>query len=457
MTPVRKSLSANATEINAAWKAIKKALKGFLEKPQYEAWFSDLSVVYYDDGAGSLVLKTSDDVKKTQLEDRYKSLIIDKANEVLPGVNSVAILLGPEADAIEKGGRTDDVMFPAENIPDPRYTFDTFVVGDNSRFAYGAALAVAENAERPNLSYSPLFIYGDSGLGKTHLMHAIWHYVKDHFPKLKVLYVSSEMFAQEYVKATQTNSFVQFKNKHRNLDLLMIDDIQFFQKKDKSAEEVFNTYNTLYNLGKQLVFSSDRPPNDLDLEIRLKSRLSSGLPVDLQAPAFETKVAILRNKAALQNLLLTEGLIEVIDLIAEKIKTNVREMEGALNRVAAFSTLSKEPINKAMAKRVLKDIISAKDIQPTPDIIKKKVARYYEIKPADIDSRKRSRSFSVPRQIAMFLTREMTDLSLPQIGEAFGGKDHTTVLYACEKISQQMSQDNLFSNIVKELREQISG
>jgi chromosomal replication initiator protein len=206
---------------------------------------------------------------------------------------------------------------------------------------------------------------------------------------------------------------------------------------------------------KQLVFSSDRPPNKLNLDDRLKSRLARGLSVDLQTPAFETKVAILRNKAALQNIPLTEGLIEVIDIIADRIKTNVREMEGALNRVAAFSTLNNEPINKVMAKNILKDIISSKDIQPTPDSIKKKVAKYYEIKPVDIDSKKRARSFSVPRQIAMFLTRELTDLSLPQIGDAFGGKDHTTVMYACERVSSQMSSDKLFSNIVNELKDNI--
>ncbi|MDR2163590.1 MAG: chromosomal replication initiator protein DnaA [Clostridiales Family XIII bacterium] len=455
MTPIRKYTDQKTSDAKTAWKSIKKELRTFLERPQYEAWFSDLRFVNFDNIAGSLVVSTSDTVKKSQLEDRYKSLIVEKADDVIGGVRNVTILLENEVNDILSGPGTDSPMFSAENIPDPRYTFDTFVVGDNSRFAYGAALAVAENAEKPNLTYSPLFVYGDSGLGKTHLMHAIWHYVKDHYPLLKVLYISSEMFTDEFVKASQTNTFTAFKNKYRNLDLLMIDDIQFIEEKTKTVEEVFHTYNTLYNMGKQLVFSSDRPPKDLNLEDRLKSRLSSGLPVNLQAPAFETKVAILRNKASLQNIPLTDGLLEVIDIIADRIKTNVREMEGALNRVAAFSTLNGEPISKAMAKSILKDIISAKDIQPTPDIIKKKVAKYYEIKPMDIDSKKRARSFSVPRQIAMFLTRELTDLSLPQIGDAFGGKDHTTVLYACEKVSKQMSIDEFYSNIVIELKEQI--
>jgi chromosomal replication initiator protein len=455
MTPTKKYANSNSSDIKASWKKVKKELRTFLEKPQYEAWFSDLRIISFDDVAGILVVSTSGTFIKNQLEDRYKTLIIDKANDVFTGVEDVTILLETEVNDILSGANPDNPMFGAENIPDPRYTFDTFVVGDNSRFAYGAALAVAENAEKPNLSYSPLFVYGDSGLGKTHLMHAIWHYVKDHYPKLKVLYISSEMFTDEFVRASQTNSFTAFKNKYRHLDLLMIDDIQFIEEKTKTIEEVFNTYNTLYDMHKQLVFSSDRPPNKLNLDDRLKSRLARGLSVDLQTPVFETKVAILRNKAALQNIPLTEGLIEVIDIIADKIKTNVREMEGALNRVAAFSTLNGEPINKAMAKNILKDIISLKDIQPTSDSIKKKVAKYYEIKTADIDSKKRARSFSVPRQIAMYLTRELTDLSLPQIGEAFGGKDHTTVMYACEKVSNQMSTDKLFSNIVNELKDTI--
>jgi chromosomal replication initiator protein len=455
MTPKRRYTDRNP-DIKASWKNVKKELRSFLERPQYEAWCSDLRVVNYDEAGGVLIVSTSDTVKQYQLEDRYKSLIIDKANDVFGNVKNVTILLEDEVDDILEKDREDNSSFGGENIPDPRYTFDTFVVGDNSRFAYGAALAVAENAEKPNLTFSPLFIYGDSGLGKTHLMHAIWHYVKDHYKKLKVLYISSETFTDEFVKAAQTNTFTTFKHKYRNLDLLMIDDIQFIEEKTKTIEEVFHTYTTLYNMGKQLVFSSDRPPKDLHLEDRLKSRLSSGLPVDLQAPAFETKVAILRSKAALQNIPLTEGLIEVIDIIADRIKTNVREMEGALNRVAAFSTLNREPINKSMAKNVLKDIISAKDVQPTPDVIKKKVAKYYEVKPADLDSKTRSRSFSIPRQIAMFLTRELTDLSLSKIGDAFGGKHYTTVIHACEKVTALMASDDLYFNIVNELKAQIT-
>jgi chromosomal replication initiator protein len=455
MAPTKKLAYSDSADIRASWKKVKKKIKEFTNAPQYETWFKELNFVNFDAQAGILVVSIYDTFTQSQLEERYKTLIIDQANEVFTGVNDVTVLLDSEVSDILKGANIDNTIFGAENIPDPRYTFDTFVVGDNSRFAYGAALAVAENAETPNLTYSPLFVYGDSGLGKTHLMHSIWHHVKDHFPKLKVLYISSEMFTDEFVKASQTNSFPAFKNKYRNLDLLMIDDIQFIEEKTKTIEEVFHTYNTLYNMHKQLVFSSDRPPHDLNLEDRLKSRLSSGLPVNLQAPAFETKVAILRNKASLQNIPQTDGLFEVINIIAERIKTNVREMEGALNRVAAFSTFTREPINKAMAKDILKDIILSKDLIPTPDSIKKKVAKYYEIKPSDIDSKKRSRSFSIPRQVAMYLTRELTDLSLPQIGDAFGGKDHTTVMYACEKVLSQMSSDDDYATRVEDLRSQI--
>jgi chromosomal replication initiator protein len=383
-TSMKKINTENLAEVRVAWKSVLKELKNFFEKPQYDAWFSDLQFVYFDDATGTIVVSTSDSVKKFQIEGRYKPIIIDKAGNVIKGVRNMIIMLDREPDDIVDGSDDDnallkeknapyrlahglsrglsdlfdDVSLETEDIPDPRYTFDTFVVGDNSCVAYGAALAVAENADKPNLSYNPLFIYGDSELDTTHLMHAIRHYVKDHYPKLKVRYVSSKMFTDDLANALQTNTFTAFNNKYHDLDLLMIEDIQFIEENPRVAEEIFYIYNTLYDMGKQLVFSSDRPPGNLNLEDRLKSRLMSGLPVKMEAPAFETKVAILRNKALLQNIPLTDGLIEVIDIIADRIKTNVREMEGALNRVAAFSILNGEPINKEMANAILKDIIS---------------------------------------------------------------------------------------------------
>jgi chromosomal replication initiator protein len=247
-----------------------------------------------------------------------------------------------------------------------------------------------------------------------------------------------------------------FKAKYRNIDVLMIDDIQFIESKTRTIEEVFWTYNTLYESGKQLIFSSDRPPKDLlGLDERLQSRLSSGLIADIQPPAFETKVAILKNKAILDNIPMTDGLNEVISLIAEKIKTNVREMEGAFNRVVAYSTLSGLPINKTMARSVLHDVITQQDVMPTPEAVKKIVAAYYNIKVSDIESSKKARTFSFPRQISMYLCKEMTNLSLKEIGSSFGGRDHTTVIYAHEKISSLKMSDGNIKEILLEIENAI--
>jgi chromosomal replication initiator protein len=446
------------------WKLVKKNLKDFMEGVRYNAWVSDLKLVKFDKDSGSLYLEVPTDVIRSQLESRYRDMIVNYAKEVFENLQTVLFLLPEEVEQLTKGGssREEKDFYPDENMLNPRYTFDTFIVGENNRFAHNAALAVAEAAASPRIAYNPLFIYGGSGLGKTHLMCAIGHYIIEHSPKLKVLYVSSETFTNDFVTATMENyqsrseRMNAFKSKYRNTDVLMIDDIQFIEEKERTIEEVFHTYNTLYNTGKQLIFSSDRPPGELlGKDVRLQSRLASGLIVDLQPPSFEIKVAILRKKAMLENIPTTDGLLEVIDVIAEKIKTNIREMEGAFNRVVAFSTLSGDSVNKAMARRILRDIFSARDVQPTPEAIKKSVARFYDIKISDLESAKRAREFSFPRQIAMFLCREMTDLSLPKIGEVFGKRDHTTVLHACEKISKEKINDENLSLILKELEDGI--
>ena len=375
--------------------------------------------------------------------------------EIFGEIKNVFFLTSAEAEkmfGVEEQKKTPAVSWGDDNMLNPRYTFETFIAGDNNRYPKAAAMAVADD---PGKAYNPLFIYGDSGLGKTHLMHAVGHHVMTHSPRLTVLYVSSEMFTNEFVTATQNNKMNDFKAKYRNVDILMIDDIQFIVGRDKTIEEVFNTYNTLYNMGKQLVFSSDRPPNTLDLDPRMTGRLASGLPVDLQPPSFEIKVAILRNKAELEGIPLTEGLQEVIDLIAEKIKTNVREMEGAFNRVVTFSKWEDQPVSKSMAKHILKDLVTQADIQPTADIIKKHVAKHFDIKLSEMESSKRDRTYSNPRQLAMYLCREMTDLSLPKIGESFGGRDHTTILHACKKIETLRSSSDAMNDIVKKLEDQI--
>jgi chromosomal replication initiator protein len=283
-------------------------------------------------------------------------------------------------------------------------------------------------------------------------MHAIGHYILQQNPKTKVLYVSSEMFTNELIKAIREDKNVEFRNKYRSIDVLLIDDIQFIEKKERTQEEIFHTFNTLYEANKQIIISSDRPPKEITtLEERLRSRFEWGLIADIQPPDYETRVAILRNKSELEGLETTESLIEVIGVIAEKIQSNIRELEGAFIRVIAYANLTGQKINKDLAKEVLKDVFASKDRQVTPELIKKHVCKHFSIKQSDLESAKRSRNLSFPRQIAMYICRDMTELSLPKIGEYFGNRDHTTVLHACEKISGEVKSNESLRDVVKEI------
>jgi chromosomal replication initiator protein len=421
----------------------------------YDLWISPLQLVKYDEPDGVLYLIASDDFKKAQLEKRYATLIMEQAEDIFTGIHEIVFLLPDEAGVFIGETAQTNSYFGVDNLINPMKTFDTFIEGDNSRFAYTAALSVAENAEKPHPGYNPLFIYGGSGLGKSHLMQAIANFVMRHYPKLKILYVSSETFVDEFVNASRNKNMNSFKAKYRNIDMLMIDDIQFIEQKDKTIEEVFHTYTTLYGMGKQLVFTSDRPPKELlGLDDRLKSRLANGLIVNLQPPAFEIKVAILRNMAILEGIELTDGLLEVIDIIADKVKTNVREMEGAFHRVVAYSVLCNKEVSKAIAKQALHDIISSEDVMPTAESIKKVVSKYYNVKVSDLESSRRARNFSAPRQVAMYLCREMTDMSLPKIGGSFN-RDHTTVMHAHDKVKTEIITSDDFSAVIKELEEKI--
>ena len=291
-------------------------------------------------------------------------------------------------------------------------------------------------------------------------MHAIGHYVLKHYPNMKVLYVSSEMFTSELLQAIRDTSspakINAFKKKYRGVDVLLIDDIQFIEGKDRTQTEFFHTFNTLYELNKQIVISSDRPPNKLtDLDDRLRSRFQWNMVADVKPPDFETRVAILRNKAEQENVVLDEDFMEVIDLIAEKIKFNIRELESALTRVISFSQFMNQKVTVKFAKENLKDIFPVKDVDITCETVKKAVCKKYNIKLADMESKKRKREFSYPRQIAMYLCREFTDLSLPKIGNSFGGRDHTTVLHACEKISKEIKTNQNLADEIRELKEAI--
>ena len=462
------------------WKDTLAVLVSKLRNHDYSTWIENrLSFVLYDKNASILYLGVTDDFQKGQLEYKYASVIEKVASEVYGTPLRAKFLLPKEQDAIlsSEAPESESGTFPAGNdkidrkrgvkptegsvyageegeiLFNPRYTFDNFIVGDNSRFAAGAAQAVAQ---APGKAYSPLFIYGDSGLGKTHLMNAIGIYILKNFPKLKVLFVSSETFTEEFVNASIHKKMNVFKEKYRGVDVLLIDDIQFISEKEKTVEEVFNTYNTLYASGKQMVFTSDRPPHEiLGLDERLVGRLGSGLLVDLKPPSYEIKVAILKNKATLDGVVQDEGLSEIISFIAENIKSNVRELESAFNRVVAYAKFVDVPFTKALAKQVLSDVIRMSGNGPSAKDIKKVVANYFGITVSAIDSDERTRALSMPRQIAMYLCREMTGLSFPKIAEVFK-KDYSTVHHAYDKIKKETSGNDQLRQKIDELIDKLN-
>jgi chromosomal replication initiator protein len=342
--------------------------------------------------------------------------------------------------------------FTDELYLNPRYIFSSFVVGKSNNFAWAMAQAVAS---QPGRSYNPLFIYGGSGLGKTHLMHAIGHYVQKSTKK-RVLYVSSEMFTNEFIKALSINKrtgIEEFRAKYRKVDVLLLDDVQFFAGKKETQEEFFHTFEVLYNENKQIVLTADKSPKDIDgLEERLITRFGWGMIADIQPPEFETRVAILQKKAEQDSVPITEGMNEVFFLIAEHVNSNIRDLEGALNRVVAYANMIGKPVSKQLVREALRDLFSDEEIVITPNIIKKVVASYYGIKSADLDSESRARNVSYPRQIAMYLCKDLTNLSYPKIGDVFGGRDHTTVIHACKTITKDMKENESLRELIEKFR-----
>ncbi len=333
----------------------------------------------------------------------------------------------------------------------PKYSFETFVIGSSNRFAHAAAVAVAEN---PGKSYNPLTIYGDSGLGKTHLLHALGHYVRNYFDRVRVRYVSTEELTNDFINAISQNKGAEFRRRYRDVDVLLIDDIQFLEGKEQTQEEFFHTFNTLHNAQKQIVMTSDRPPKLLEnLEPRLRSRFGWGLITDVQPPDLETRIAILRKKAAQERL--TAG-PDVLEFIASKIQTNIRELEGALIRVTAFASLNRQQVDMSLAEIVLKDLIpEGGDTQITSGVIMAQTAAYFGLTIDDLCGQSRTHMLVTARQIAMYLCRELTDLSLPKIGQQFGGRDHTTVMHADRKIRTLMAERRSVFNQVTELTNRI--
>ena len=346
---------------------------------------------------------------------------------------------------------TNSVILEDSFSLNPKYVFETFVTGNSNRFAHAAALAVAE---APAKVYNPFFMYGGVGLGKTHLMHAIGHRILEKNPNLRVLYISSEKFTNELINSIRDGNPESFRQKYRNIDVLLVDDIQFLSKKEHTQEEFFHTFNTLHNANKQIIISSDRPPREIQtLEDRLRSRFESGLITDIQAPDLETRIAILRKKALLENLTVPN---DVMLFIASRIDNNIRELEGALIRVMAYASLTNQVVTNELVSEALKDVFPhGKTKEITLELIQEIVSSYFKIKMEDLLAKKRTRNLAFPRQIAMYLSRELTDTSLPRIGELFGGRDHTTVIHAHDKIARERNEDNKLNNTIKELIKRI--
>lgn len=467
------------------WKQTLSLIKPKTTEVSYRTWFQTADVVAIDDTAQIVYLKAASQFYANILKNRYLNMLEESFESVLGSHFRVVVntaenydqapmanektqtATGPEPSSIipdrtgqeslsetsRSGIENMKTGMSQQRIFNPKYTFDQFVIGNSNKYAQAAARAVAES---PAQAYNPLFIYGGSGLGKTHLMHAIGLYLLKHRPDLNVLYVSSEMFTNELIKALGDNKTRAFKDKYRKVDVLLIDDIQFLEGKDTTQEEFFYTFNTLYDLNKQIVISSDRPPNELvKLEERLRSRFAWNMIASLSPPDYETRVAILKKKAENENIEIDDNLYDVICLIAENIKDNIRELEGAFSRIIGFSQLMNEEINRNFAKRMLRDILQNGSENVTPEKIKTIVSRYYKITVNDLESKTRKQSVAHPRQIAMYLCRSMTDYSFDKIGNLFGGRHYSTVMHACEKIQEDEKNDENLKASIQQLKHEI--
>ena len=416
----------------------------------YNTWFKDLKLASVDEEAGTAVVIAANPLAKKILNERYYQMLSGNFEDIFEQKYDIYVRLEDEASEPVAKKRTFK-EYDAEYLFHPKWTFDTFVVGEHNSLAHAAAVAVAE---APSEVFNPLFIYGGSGLGKTHLMHAIGRYIMENQPDKKVLYVSSEMFTNEFIDSIRDSNKKKknsFHEKYRKQDILLIDDVQFIEDKPQTEKELFNTYNDLINFGKQIVLSSDRPPSKLEnLDERLSSRFEQGA-VAIYPPDYETRVAILQKKAEIEGVEITEEVNDVINILSEKIKYNVRILESAFLRVVRFSAIRKEPITVKLMNTVLQDTLSSDKITINPEYIKKKVAKKFNIKVSDLESSKRTREIAYPRQIAMYLCRELTELSYPQIGKYFGNRDHSTVLHAYEKISDEVKSNNDVKIMINDL------
>ena len=443
-------------QLNEIWEKTLNIIKGELTEVSFNTWIKSAIPVSYNNV--TIKLGVPNDFTKEILDTRYKDLLAN-AIQLITSKKYVIefFILTEEVAEVEVKDKHSikSSVVPSDEMSatlNPKYKFDSFVIGNSKRFAHAASLAVAES---PAKAYNPLFIYGGVGLGKTHLMHAIGHYILHNNSRAKVVYVSSEKFTNELINSIKDDKNVEFRNKYRNVDVLLIDDIQFIAGKERTQEEFFHTFNALHEANKQIILSSDRPPKEIPtLEDRLRSRFEWGLIADIQPPDFETRIAILKKKADVENLNIPN---EVMVYIATKIKSNIRELEGALIRIVAYSSLTNKEVSVDLASEALKDIISNKQSKHiTIDLIQDMVSSYFNLRVEDFKSQRRTRNVSYPRQIAMYLCRKFTDMSLPKIGEEFGGRDHTTVIHAYEKISESLSSDESLQNTINDLSKKLT-
>jgi len=432
----------NSTELI---EKVKNFIKEEISTISYDTWFKQIEI--YNINNNQITLSTPTSFQKEFLEGKYFDLICNTFKYFTNSDKNVVII---SLDSIKKEEKpvSAEINYQYQNTNlKPNYTFETFIVGDNNSFANAAALGVVES---PGKTYNPLFIYGGVGLGKTHLMHSIGNEVLKNNKNAKVLYVTSEKFTNEFINTIKDQKNEQFRNKYRNIDILLIDDIQFIAGKERVQEEFFHTFNALHENGSQIVLSSDRPPKDMPLlEARLKSRFEWGLIVDISVPDFETRVAILKKKAEEKNIIIDN---DILYNIATKIDTNIRELEGVFNKIVAHSSLTFGPITMEMAEKAINTVISQKEKVVSSDYIKEIVANYFNIDKKDFDTSKRSNEIAYPRQIAMYLCRDIANLSFKQIGDDFGKRDHTTVMHAYKKIDQDTRENTNTKLIVDSVK-----
>ena len=437
---------------------IKDTLKGEVSSISYDTWISSLGIKSIDDN--NIVFTTLSEYQRDFIENRFKDLLFNTIKYITNKeyTFSVIDLSKKDKDGNEDGEEGDIITDTSSSVPEselesnhqtlnPKYTFDTFVVGNNNRFAHAAALAVGNE---PGKSYNPLFLYGGVGLGKTHLMQAIGNRIIEENRKANVLYVTSEKFTNQLINSFKDNKTEMFRNKYRNIDVLLIDDIQFIAGKDRVQEEFFHTFNTLREDGKQIIISSDTPPRDIQfLEDRLKSRFEWGLLADISCPDYETRLAILRKKAQDERIIIDDS---ILSNIAATIDSNIRELEGVFNKIVARAALTHSPITMEHAELIINEFKLKSEKVISSDFIKETVAKYFSINKNDLASEKRSNDIAFPRQIAMFLCRDVANMSFPQIGKDFGDRDHSTVMHAYNKIKKEVKDKNNTRLIVESVK-----